>query len=995
VRVHFTGFDASEGRVWVYAPNADPETTYTARGLNNDGDFWSGTVEGDTLVIEYEGPDGSELPFRTAEIAHFWQEVEPPAPSPIALDRFIEPLGVEYAAGGTRSVASCHLDYKCYPEWVDAGRSVAHIVFQSGADSRFYVCTGALLNTRNSDFTPYFLTANHCIGSDTEARTLQAYWFYETSQCNGPAVTRSVATRVDGARLLATQATGNADMSLVQLNALPQAAVWFSGWQTTEPALGDALTGIHHPDGSYKRISFGVRATDRATNVDGVPAPAEKYYQVLMNEGRIEGGSSGSPLFNANKQVVGSLSYGPIPAPGRTECDIANFRAGYGRFSEFFPNIRQFLENGTAGTVSVAPQSLTFQVVDGVVTSAQTIQITTTSANPLPLTISANASWIRVTPASGSLSAATPLNAEVTVSTGNLNATGNLDGLITIQVSGGVPVTVPVRLQVSATRASVAASISPSPVYEQPADFSGYKWFFEITLAEKAGVDARITVFRVDGVDYASNVVQWFGTDRVPRLGSIRASLRSRDLQVPVDRVFEFGGTDANGQTWSTQLTVRFTGPRTQAALALSSDPPTVSQNMASADCPWRHFITIQEQSGTGVNLNRWIAGTHDLSSDIATWFGSTRLEARGSLRAGICWTGIRTPATLSFEIGGRDDSGNDVQATAEVRFVASAQLPPLRVTPDAVVLTNTSQLSLSFGGQRVSWTARVEYLSAARGWVTMFPASGTGEGTIALRPFTSVLSPGIYEARVILEAPLAEPARVEVPVRLLLGVQPAAPRLTAASVVNAASYRTELAPGMLFTIMGENLAIAEQQATRVPLPLSMSATTVRVNGVLCPILYASSRQINAQIPYETVPGAATLVVNAAGAEATARIEVRPHAPGVFTQDGTRPVPQNQARRGEAVTMFITGSGAVSPAVPTGDTPAQANPNLLPRPTGTVAVSIGGVPAQVLFAGIPRGLVGVVQVNFVVPESAPTGDSQLSVTVGGASAPAAVFRVIP
>ena len=58
MRVHFTGFDAADGKVWVYGADADPETTYTGSGPNKDGDFWSGTVEGDTLMSPVPGATG-------------------------------------------------------------------------------------------------------------------------------------------------------------------------------------------------------------------------------------------------------------------------------------------------------------------------------------------------------------------------------------------------------------------------------------------------------------------------------------------------------------------------------------------------------------------------------------------------------------------------------------------------------------------------------------------------------------------------------------------------------------------------------------------------------------------------------------------------------------------------------------------------------------------------------------------------------------------------
>jgi uncharacterized protein (TIGR03437 family) len=60
-----------------------------------------------------------------------------------------------------------------------------------------------------------------------------------------------------------------------------------------------------------------------------------------------------------------------------------------------------------------------------------------------------------------------------------------------------------------------------------------------------------------------------------------------------------------------------------------------------------------------------------------------------------------------------------------------------------------------------------------------------------------------------------------------------------------------------------------------------------------------------------------------------------------------------------------------------------------------VTVTVGGVPADVSFVGIPSGLVGVTQINFTVPQSAPAGSQPVIVTIGSAASPAATLSVTP
>ena len=79
VRIHFTKFGAAKGRVWIYADRAPkPEVIgpYTGTGPNRDGDFWSGIVFSDTVVVEYQpapsAPASGVPPFRMPEISHLW-----------------------------------------------------------------------------------------------------------------------------------------------------------------------------------------------------------------------------------------------------------------------------------------------------------------------------------------------------------------------------------------------------------------------------------------------------------------------------------------------------------------------------------------------------------------------------------------------------------------------------------------------------------------------------------------------------------------------------------------------------------------------------------------------------------------------------------------------------------------------------------------------------------------------------------------------------------
>jgi uncharacterized protein (TIGR03437 family) len=122
--------------------------------------------------------------------------------------------------------------------------------------------------------------------------------------------------------------------------------------------------------------------------------------------------------------------------------------------------------------------------------------------------------------------------------------------------------------------------------------------------------------------------------------------------------------------------------------------------------------------------------------------------------------------------------------------------------------------------------------------------------------------------------------------------------------------------------------------------------------------------------------------------DATFTIPISASAPGVFASNGVT-VPFASAQRGQTTTIFITGEGLVNdPNLQDGETPDPSTPvNQLPKPLLKSTMTVGGQPATIAFIGIPSGLVGVAQVNFVVPATAPLGSQPVVITVGNASSP--------
>jgi uncharacterized protein (TIGR03437 family) len=208
--------------------------------------------------------------------------------------------------------------------------------------------------------------------------------------------------------------------------------------------------------------------------------------------------------------------------------------------------------------------------------------------------------------------------------------------------------------------------------------------------------------------------------------------------------------------------------------------------------------------------------------------------------------------------------------------------------------------------------------------------------------------------------------------------------RLRIGGISNAASGQQTFAPGMILSVYGEGMADLAQAAAAVPLSEYLAGFMAWVDGVPAPLYYVSPNQVNLQIPYETLPGTATLEIGNPFENITYSFNVTSAGPGIFTLPNGRVNPSQSGSRGQIVTLFVTGEGQVTPTLATGATPsprtAIAN---LPKPRASYSVTVGGLPARVDFIGIPSGLVGVTQVNFEVPAGVEPGEQPVVVTIGG------------
>lgn len=234
-------------------------------------------------------------------------------------------------------------------------------------------------------------------------------------------------------------------------------------------------------------------------------------------------------------------------------------------------------------------------------------------------------------------------------------------------------------------------------------------------------------------------------------------------------------------------------------------------------------------------------------------------------------------------------------------------------------------------------------------------------------------------------------------------------PLITAAGVVHAASFvsGSPITPGSLVTIYGANLADGTASAQSLPLPQQLSGMQAMLGNIQVPLVYASTGQINVQIPFNTpVNTQFQLTVTRDGIISVPQsLVVAAAQPGVFTTnqagtgqgvilkaDGvTIAQPATPAKVGEALTIYCTGLGAVNPSVAAG-VPAPTSP--LSRTVNLVTVRIGGLDASVLYSGLTPGSAGLYQVNAVVPAGVALGDAvPVVMTIAGQSSPSVTISV--
>jgi uncharacterized protein (TIGR03437 family) len=241
-------------------------------------------------------------------------------------------------------------------------------------------------------------------------------------------------------------------------------------------------------------------------------------------------------------------------------------------------------------------------------------------------------------------------------------------------------------------------------------------------------------------------------------------------------------------------------------------------------------------------------------------------------------------------------------------------------------------------------------------------------------------------------------------------------PSISQNGVVNGASFKPGITQGSWISILGTNLATntriwdSAKEIVNGKLPASLDGTSVTINGKPAPVYFISPTQLNVQAPSDDNLGNINLVVTtSAGQSDPITAVLQQFTPAFFLFD-----PQNRkylaavasdgaslgpaglfgaavttrpAKPGEVILLFGTGFGATTPSVPTGEVFNGAA-----QLTNPVTLTIGGVQAEVLFAGLSAA--GLYQFNVTVPATVANGDQAVVASIGGVQTQDGAFLAI-
>lgn len=293
----FTDFHLPENALlYVYDDTGDQVLGgFTSYNNSVGNTFTTAQIMGSSCIVEYYEPHAVQG-LGTFEVSH---------------------IGHAYRFVGAAKAQDCEVDVACSPEgdnWQDEARGVVRISVVDQGNVGW--CTGSVVNNRAPDCRPFVLTAFHCGETSTTANfnNWKFYFQYQRPGCESGQA--SVGKVMTGCIRRADSNDGGgssgSDFLLVEIvDPIPtNYDPYWNGWNATGTGSNNGVC-IHHPAGDEKKVST---YTTNLTSTSWGSASGS-HWRVIWSgtpngHGVTEGGSSGSPIFNANKEIIGTLTGG-------------------------------------------------------------------------------------------------------------------------------------------------------------------------------------------------------------------------------------------------------------------------------------------------------------------------------------------------------------------------------------------------------------------------------------------------------------------------------------------------------------------------------------------------------------------------------------------------------------------------------------------------------------------------------------------------------------
>ncbi|PTU32806.1 trypsin-like serine peptidase [Stenotrophobium rhamnosiphilum] len=352
LNLHFSQFDLpADATLWLYDPNGEVIAgPYTSANELSDKQLWTAVVNGETVIVELRVSSASkdQVHLQLAEVNHGYRGF------------------AKASTGSFGDSGSCEIDVACTAgqPYLAQARALARITISGTA-----LCSGQLVNNVRQDNTPFFLTANHCGISSSNASSVVFYWNYQNSRCGGDGAEPTYQTQ-SGSIWVAGNVSS--DFTLLKTAVQPTTSwnLYLAGWNAgnSAPQSGGI---VHHPAGDVTKIAVysspAVSLNNQTLCTGTLPITGScsstrsvNVWRVSYTQGVTEGGSSGSALYDQNKLIVGQLSGGSTKCGGSSSAtDIyGRTNAAWTATSSASGQLKANLDPDNTGTLSLVGKNL-------------------------------------------------------------------------------------------------------------------------------------------------------------------------------------------------------------------------------------------------------------------------------------------------------------------------------------------------------------------------------------------------------------------------------------------------------------------------------------------------------------------------------------------------------------------------------------------------------------------------------------------------------------